>query len=327
MKTEILELLKKQKDFISGQQLCEHFGVSRTAVWKVINRLKEEGYVIESVNRKGYRIVSCPDLLSEDELLSAPSRRQVTSLQKLICLSETDSTNTDAKKEALNGAPDHTLVVADLQRQGKGRRGRSFDSPAGVGIFMTLLLRPTVAPNKASMLTLLAGMAVRSAIAELTGEDVRIKWPNDIVLNQKKICGILTEMSSEMTCINYVVIGIGINVNNSSFPGELQNIASSLFLETGKTFRRSELIVGVLHFFDSYYEQFCKTSDLSLLKEEYNKYMINKNRPVVVVRENESYEATAIGIDDDGELLIDTGKERKKVLSGEVSVRGVYGYV
>ena len=192
---------------------------------------------------------------------------------------------------------------------------------------MTLLLKPDIPPLKASMLTLPAGMAVCQALREITGIPAMIKWPNDIVINGKKICGILTEMSAEMDSINHIVIGIGINVNNPEFPEDIRQVATSALLETGKPFRRSEIIAGVMAWFEKYYNTFLQTSDLSLLKEEYNSLMINTNRKVLVIRPDEQYEAIARSIDDDGELIIERDGVRAKVLSGEVSVRGVYGYV
>lgn len=327
MKSKVLELLKHSDDYISGQRICEQLGVSRTAVWKVMNRLREEGYVIDSVNNKGYKLLSCPDLLSEDLISSSLHERQTDFIRKVVYLPDVDSTNTYAKSAAEHGLPDRTLVTADRQTSGKGRRGRSFSSPGGVGIFMTLLLKPDIPPLKASMLTLPAGMAVCQALREITGIPAMIKWPNDIVINGKKICGILTEMSAEMDSINHIVIGIGINVNNPEFPEAIRQVATSALLETGKPFRRSEIIAGVMAWFEKYYNTFLQTSDLSLLKEEYNSLMINTNRKVLVIRPDEQYEAIARSIDDDGELIIERDGVRAKVLSGEVSVRGVYGYV
>lgn len=327
MKTKILELLKNTEEYISGQKLCEIFGVSRTAIWKVINQLKAEGYVIDSVNNKGYKILSCPDILSESEIKSSLSVAGTNVVNKIIYLDEVDSTNTRAKLEADKGAPDWSLVAADRQISGKGRRGRSFDSPAGVGIFMTLILKPDFAPSKASMLTLISGMAVCRGLQEMTGLDTMIKWPNDIVRNGRKICGILTEMSSEMECINYVVVGIGININNTKFPEDIADVATSVKLETGRTHRRSDIIACVLKHLKKYYDIFLQTEDLSLLKDEYNSLMINAGKKVLVVQGAESWEAVAKSIDDDGELIIEKNGQTSRVMSGEVSVRGVYGYV
>ena len=159
MKSKVLELLKHSDDYISGQKICEQLGVSRTAVWKVMNRLREEGYVIDSVNNKGYKLLSCPDLLSEDLISSSLHERQTDFIRKVVYLPDVDSTNTYAKSAAEHGLPDRTLVTADRQTSGKGRRGRSFSSPGGVGIFMTLLLKPDIPPLKASMLTLPAAVS------------------------------------------------------------------------------------------------------------------------------------------------------------------------
>lgn len=327
MKSEILSLLKNTSDYLSGQKICDTLGVSRTAVWKIIKQLKEEGYVIDSVNNKGYRLLSCPDILSKEEIFSSLELAGTSFVRKIIYLNEVDSTNTRAKLEAENGACDGTLIVADEQTKGKGRRGRSFSSPKGVGIFMTLILKPEILPQKASMLTLIAGLAVCNGIRQVTDLDVKIKWPNDIVYNGKKICGILTEMSAEMDYVNHIVVGIGINVNHSDFPEEIKDVATSLYLETGRTFRRSDLIAAVIKEWEAYYEIFLKTKDLSLLKDDYNSRMINTNKKVLVIRGDDSYEAVARTIDADGELLVEKDGTLVKVMSGEVSVRGVYGYV
>lgn len=327
MKAKILELLKNTDDYISGQRLCEILGVSRTAVWKIINQLKDEGYVIDSINNKGYKILSSPDILSESEIKSSLSLAGSDVLNKIIYLDEVDSTNTHAKLEAEKGAPDWTLVTAGRQTGGKGRRGRSFASPEGVGIFMTLILKPEFLPTKASMLTLISGMAVCQGIREITNLKAMIKWPNDIVVNGRKICGILTEMSSEMEAINYIVTGIGINVNNAEFPPDIADKATSVKLETQKAFRRSDIIACVIKHLKSYYDTFLKTTDLSLLKEEYNSLMVNTGKKVFVVQGSDSYEAVAKSIDNDGELIIERDGRTDRVMSGEVSVRGVYGYV
>jgi len=192
---------------------------------------------------------------------------------------------------------------------------------------MTLILKPEFLPTKASMLTLISGMAVCQGIREKTNLKAMIKWPNDIVVNGKKICGILTEMSSEMEAINYIITGIGINVNNEKFPSDIADKATSIKLETQKTFRRSDIIASVIKHFRNYYDTFLKTVDLSLLKEEYNSLMINTGKKVFVVQGNKSYEAVAKSIDNDGELIIEKDGQISRVISGEVSVRGVYGYV
>ncbi len=325
MKSEILEALRETDGYVSGQDLCNKFGVSRTAVWKAIKQLKEAGYEIEAVPNKGYHIVSAPDLMNKVELESI--RNTTWAGQEIYYYDVTDSTNIRAKELAEEGHPSGTLVVADRQEAGRGRRGRSWDSPSGTGIFMTLLLKPEMNPNHASMLTLVAAMAVARAISKCAGTEALIKWPNDIVIGGKKICGILTEMSAQFDFINHIVIGIGINVHNEHFPEEIAETAGSILLQTGKRIRRAELIEQILEQFEHYYAIFMETEDLSGLVKEYNSILVNMNKSVRVLDPKEPFEGKAMGITKKGELIVDTWESRKMVSSGEVSVRGLYGYV
>ncbi len=326
MKTEILRYLKEADGYISGQELCERFQVSRTAVWKVVRQLEAEGYEIEAVRNRGYRLKTAGDILSQAEILS--SIRGSWAGREILYLDEVDSTNTAAKKAAENGAVHGTLVVSERQTGGKGRRGRAWDSPRETGIFMTLILRPNMAPVHASMLTLVAALAVADGIRECTGAESLIKWPNDIVMSGKKVCGILTEMSADPDCINYVAVGIGINVNMEEFPEEIRGVAASIFTETGKKTKRSLLISAVMAAFERYYEVFMKTTDMSGLLEDYNGKLANCGRTVRVLDPAGEYSGTAIGIDREGELLVEMEDTTvRRVLSGEVSVRGIYGYV
>ena len=184
--------------------------------------------------------------------------------QEIVCFTETDSTNVRARKLGENGAAHGTLVVAEQQTAGRGRRGRGWESPAEAGIYMSLLLRPEFLPNKAPMLTIVMAYSVATALREQTGLDFRIKWPNDIVLNGKKVVGILTEMSTEIEYINHVVIGVGINVNTEAFPEEICATATSIRRESGKTWRRAELIAAILRQFEVQYERFVKEDDSRL---------------------------------------------------------------
>ena len=208
MKEKILEFLKQQEGFISGQRICDELGVSRTAVWKYMNSLKKEGYEIESVTRKGYRLLQSPDLLTREAVLSCIKKGEIPG--ELCCFESIDSTNEEAKRRGEAGAPDGSIYVADNQTNGKGRRGRTWLSPSGEDIFFTILLRPDLPLNSVSMLTLVAASAVAEAVDKVTGQECQIKWPNDIVLNRKKVCGILTEMNMEIDSIAYVVVGVGI---------------------------------------------------------------------------------------------------------------------
>ena len=326
MKEEILRLLRSADGYISGQELCNRFGVSRTAVWKAINQLKEAGYEIEAQQNKGYRLMAAPDLMTEAEIKSLMHTEWVA--KEVLYFDTIDSTNTKAQELAEKGYPSGTLVVADKQESGKGRRGRSWVSPSGTGIFMTLMIKPDINPNNASMLTLVAALAVAKAITSVTGEEALIKWPNDIVVNGKKVCGILTEMNAQFDYINHIVVGIGINVHNESFPEEISQMASSLMIEAGgKRFHRAQIIAETMSYFEQYYDTFLKTQDLSALVREYDELLVNRNKSVRVLDPKEPFDGKAKGITPKGELIVDTWESRKLVSSGEVSVRGIYGYV
>lgn len=326
MKEEILRLLRSADGYISGQELCNRFGVSRTAVWKAINQLKEAGYEIEAQQNKGYRLMAAPDLMTEAEIKSLMHTDWVA--KEVLYFDTIDSTNTKAQELAEKGYPSGTLVVADKQESGKGRRGRSWVSPSGTGIFMTLMIKPDINPNNASMLTLVAALAVAKAITSVTGEVALIKWPNDIVVNGKKVCGILTEMNAQFDYINNIVVGIGINVHNESFPEEISQMASSLMIEAGgKRFHRAQIIAETMSYFEQYYDTFLKTQDLSALVREYDELLVNRNKSVRVLDPKEPFDGKAMGITPKGELIVDTWESRKLVSSGEVSVRGIYGYV
>lgn len=326
MKEEILKMLRETDGYISGQELCNKFGVSRTAIWKVMKQLKEAGYNMEAQQNKGYHIVSAPDVMDAAELKSIWKPKWVGC--EILYFDSIDSTNTKAQELAEKGYPSGTLVVADKQIAGKGRRGRNWESPSGCGIFMTLMLKPDINPNNASMLTLVSALAVAKALADITGKDAKIKWPNDIVIDGRKVCGILTEMSAQFDYINNIVIGIGINVNNSSFPEEISATASSLrLLSGGKKYRRAEIIEKIMEYFEKYYSIFLETEDLSALVNEYDAMLVNMKRQVKVLDPKEPFEGTAMGITKTGELIVDTWESRKLVSSGEVSVRGIYGYV
>ena len=239
---------------------------------------------------------------------------------------EMDSTNLWIKRLAKEGASEGTLALAEFQSAGRGRLGRSWEVPEGTSVMMSILLRPKFEPQYAPTLTLVMGMAVAKAVKSL-GFDVSIKWPNDVVVSHKKICGILTEMGVRDGKIDYAVIGVGINVNIREFPEEMADKATSLYLESGKEFDRSQIPGLVMEAFEEYYEKFAATCDLSGLKEEYESILANYNQPVRVLAK-EPYEGVARGITDGGELLVEkTDGTIVAVSAGEVSVRGLYSYV
>lgn len=330
-KSDIIACLRDSGDYVSGQQLCDRLGVSRTAVWKVINQLKEEGYRIESIPSRGYRLVEAPaDVYSESEIASRLHTKWAG--KNLIFLESTGSTNADAKGLAEEGAPHGTTVAADRQTAGRGRRGRSWESPAGASIYFTIVIRPDFAPDKASMVTLVMALSVADAIREMTGLDTGIKWPNDIVVNGKKVVGILTEMSMtpEMNEIQFLVAGVGVNVNQNGpadFPEELRGTASSLRTESGQLIDRAALLERILTRFEADYEIFERTLDLSVLRARYESGLVGKNAVVRVLDPAGEYTGISRGITETGELVVEREDgERVLVYAGEVSVRGLYGY-
>jgi len=331
-RSDILTWLRESEGYVSGQQLCDRFGVSRTAVWKVINQLKEEGYQIESVPRKGYRLVESPaDVFTQSEIASRLHTGWAG--RKLYFYDCTGSTNSDAKRYAEEGDPHGTVVAADRQTAGRGRRGRSWVSPPGKSIYFTIVVRPEFAPDKASMITLVMALSVAQAIEEAVGLPAQIKWPNDIVVHKKKVCGILTEMSMtpEMDEIQFVVAGVGVNTNHNSpeeFPEQIRETATSLKIESGKHISRAGLLERILARFEDNYESFEKVQDLSGLREAYQAHLINMDAQVLVLDPAGEYAGISRGISRTGELIVERESgEQVLVYAGEVSVRGLYGYV
>lgn len=242
----------------------------------------------------------------------------------------TDSTNLRIAELAGNGAPEGALVIADRQSSGRGRRGRTWETPAGVSIAMSFMLRPEIEVENAPSITLVAALAVAQAIKEVAGLNPLIKWPNDIVINGKKICGILTEMSMGTKGIDYVTVGIGINVNTIEFPQEISSIASSLYIENGgQRVSRADLVGAICKAFEEYYEIFKETQDLTRLRDVYNMLLASNGKQVRILDPMGEYEAQSKGIDERGQLVVikEGTSEEIKVSSGEVSVRGIYGYV
>lgn len=311
---------------MSGQELCQRFGVSRTAVWKAIGQLKKEGYAIEAVQNRGYRLAGMESIYGQNELSSRIQSQWAG--RELHYFDSLGSTNAQAKLEAEAGAAHGTLVVADMQTAGRGRRGRDWSSPAGINVYFTLILRPDCMPNQASMMTLIMALAVAKGIARVTGLQADIKWPNDIVVNGKKVCGILTEMSLEQDYIQYLVTGVGINVRRQDFAQDIAHKATALEMEGADSVNRAELIAAIMKAYEEDYEVFRETGSLAKLRDSYNSMLVNRGKQVVILDPKGDYEGIARGIDDAGQLLVELpGGEVVEVYAGEVSVRGIYGYV
>ncbi len=324
-KDKILEMLREKNDYISGQNLCDQLGISRTAVWKNMNALKEEGYVIDSVNNKGYCLMAEPDIIDVKRMGEYLHTKWMA--RHIVYDKKMDSTNTKAKLLGEANAENGTVVMAEQQTAGKGRRGRTWVSPIG-NCYFTVLLRPDVRADRASVITLVSALALAQAIEKVMNLETMIKWPNDVIANGKKLCGILTESSSDLEYINYVVVGIGVNCNQKEFPEEIRDVASSIYLETGRIVDRTRLLGEFFNVFEEYYEKFLKTEDLQGLEDEYNARLINRGKEVKIVEKEQETVLKAIGVDRNGGLVVeDTEGNRRAIISGEVSVRGLYGYV
>ena len=243
-----------------------------------------------------------------------------------VFFSTCDSTNTRLQELANAGAKEGTVVISEEQTAGQGRNGRNWNSPKGEGIFLSMLLRPEFKPRYASMITLVTALAVCSALGKNGVERLFIKWPNDIVASGKKLCGILTKMSTDAEAIQYIIVGLGINVNQKNFHPEIAKIATSLYIETKEEKSQVNIIADFLSAFETYYEQFRITKDLSLLKEEYNQKLVHRKSMVRIIEEGREKTVKALEINEKGELLVEEQGQIRTIIAGEISVRGIYGY-
>lgn len=330
MKQEILYYLKDHRDsFVSGEALSDILGISRTAVWKYINELKNEGYSFEASSRKGYRLAAEPDRTSA---LAVGYRLQTECIGcRLEYLPVVDSTNSYAKHLAAQGCKEGTVVLTECQTAGRGRLGRGWESPAGMGIWMSIVLRPVIAPSEVQIITLGASVAVVDAIRKVYGLETSIKWPNDVILHGKKVCGILTEMSMEMDRVNYLILGVGININHKAedFPLELRDKAASLRMESGggDMLPRVPLTQEVLRQLEHQYRRVLAAEPAAIL-EDWKQRSLTVGSQVSFTIKDVRYDGIANDITEDGRLVVQCsdGVERK-LLSGEISVRGMLGYV
>lgn len=326
VKEEVLRALGNREVPLSGEELSRRLGVSRAAVWKAVTALRSEGYTIEALPTRGYRLVGVPDLLRGDEL-SDPNR--VVGCQ-VVCLKETDSTNDECKRRAMAGAPTGLAVTADVQTGGRGRRGRRFESPRGAGLYLSVLLRPDCAPAEAVTLTAWVGVAVCDAVEQAAGVRPLIKWTNDIILNGKKLCGILTEMSveGETGAVDYVVAGMGTNVGETAeyfAQAGLADIATSLDIE-GHAVDRNVLAACLLNALDRMAKEFPQEKGKWL--KQYRADCLTPGHEVKLVGPEGERRAEALAIDDDfGLVAALPDGTLTTVTAGEVSVRGIAGYV
>lgn len=328
MKNAVLDELKKNKGkYISGEELSKKIGVSRTSVWKYINKLKEEGYVIESSTNKGYVLIESPDALYPNEIKGLMNTKLIG--KEIIFLESVDSTNNYAKKMGEGEFQEGTLIIAEEQTAGRGRLGREWISPKGKGIWMTIMLKPDIKPEQAAQITLIAAFAVVLGIKNICNIDAMIKWPNDVVVNGKKLCGILTEMGAEIDRINYLIAGIGINANidEKDFADSGLNIATSIKIQKGRDIDRKLLISDIIKNFEELYINFIEKGSIEYIIKDYKKVSATLGKDVRILEKGEEWHGLALDINNQGHLIVkmDDGTI-KEISSGEVSVRGIYEY-
>jgi len=313
-------LHEKGDDFISGEELAEHLGVTRTAIWNHVSRLREIGYTIDALPHLGYRLSGIPDKMLPDEIRNVLGTEFIGN--KIYAFDKTDSTNDIASRLAEGGEPEGALVVAEQQGKGRGRLGRSWFSPKGKGLWFSLVLRPELPPSAAPQVTLAGAVACAKAVRVVAGVDALIKWPNDVVVNNRKVCGILTEMNTDMDRIRHVVMGIGMNVNvdDEEFPYELKSTATSVKIEAGKAVSRLALLASVLHAFEALYVRL-KQGDFESVKQEWIGLSNIVGKFVRVAAEGRTLEGYAVGVDFRGNLIVRLANGLNEyVISGDVRI-------
>jgi BirA family biotin operon repressor/biotin-[acetyl-CoA-carboxylase] ligase len=313
MKDKILAYLRSH-EVLSGQELAEKLGVSRTAIWKQVNTLRSLGYEIEATRNKGYRLLSSPDIPLETEVTEGLQTTVIG--RSLRYISSVSSTNTYATSLIQEGAEEGAVVVADIQTEGRGRKQRPWISPPG-GLWFSVILYPPVPPTKAMLVTMASSLAVVETLQQTLDLPAIIKWPNDVLLKGKKVCGVLTELDAEMDQLHYMVVGIGINVNNT-LESSLIHTATSLQREKGSRVSRVHLLREILTRLDSYYMLLLQDK-LEHIRTRWLSYTSLLHKKIRVTTINAELEGTVVSVDDDGSLIIKTEKGTQRILSGDIT--------
>ncbi|KAB2338300.1 biotin--[acetyl-CoA-carboxylase] ligase [Cytobacillus depressus] len=305
LRKKLLDAFSRSEDeYVSGQFLADTLGCSRTAIWKHIEDLRKEGFELEAVRKKGYRITKVPERITADEIRLGLSTKFLGT--QIHYEESVGSTQKIAHHLANEDAPEGTVIIAEEQLSGRGRMDRKWHSPKYTGVWMSVILRPNIPPPKAPQLTLITAVAVVQAIEELTGLSPQIKWPNDILINGKKVTGILTELQADADRIISIIIGIGINVNQQieDYPDEIKNIATSLSIESGKKLQRAELVKLLLHKFENLYLLYLEKGfyPIKLLWES---CAISIGKTITARTITGSIHGKALGITEDGVLMIE----------------------
>lgn len=312
---KIMTFLKEQEGrYVSGEDLSHELGISRTAVWKHIEQLRQEGYDIEASPHLGYRLIAIPDRLTEVELKWQLNTEVIG--RKIYSYEKVDSTNDTAYNIALQGEKEGVVVIAESQTQGRGRMGRKWISPKAKGAYISIILRPNILPRELSAVTVFSALAVAKAIREMANLPAFIRWPNDVLINNKKVCGILTEMNGETDKVNFVIIGIGVNINTKK--DTLPKEATSLAIELGEELWRLELVKNIFRNLDEYYKVF-NSGRIDDIIKEYKELSMFLGERVQVSYHDSKIEGYAIDVDREGALILrmDSGLN-ERVLAGDV---------
>ena len=312
---KILNFFKKRGEgYVSGEELSEAFGISRTAIWKHIEKFREEGYEIAASPHLGYRLVSAPDRLTEIELKWQLNTEVIG--RKIYSYKELSSTNDAAYKLALSGETEGAVVIAEYQTKGRGRLGRKWVSPRSKGVYLSVILRPDILPKEGSIITLFTSLSVAKTIRETADLPAFIKWPNDVFVNKHKVSGILIELNGEIDKINFVIVGIGININTKK--ELLPEGASSLSVEKGGSLSRLEFVKNLFKNLDKYYKDFNR-GKIDKIIEEYKLLSAVLDRRVQVDYRNQFISGHAVDVDKEGALILrlDSGFH-ERVLAGDV---------
>jgi len=312
MREKLLQLLN-ETEFVSGEHIAKELGVSRTAIWKQIKSLQSLGYKIESVKNKGYRILSRPDIPIPEEITFDLGTNIIG--REVFYFKTISSTNNYAKQLAMDDISEGTVVVADVQTNGRGRKNRKWSSPCG-GLWFSVILYPHIPPERGMLVTMASSVAVAQALKENTNLNPIIKWPNDLLIDDKKICGILTELDAELDRINYSIVGIGINVNNE-LAEDLQKIATSVFLETGSQISRVKLLRSIIKYFDEEYDKL-KSGEYTKIRDDWFYYADIIGKKIQVKTEKMIIEGTVSDIDDSGCIILETTSGNVRVVSGDI---------
>jgi len=311
----ILNFFKRHKDnYVSGVDLSEKFGISRTAIWKHIENLREEGYDIVASPHLGYRLISVPDRLTGVELKQDLDTKVIG--KRIYSYKEAGSTNDLAYNMAVSGEKEGAVVVAEYQTKGKGRLGRKWLSPRGKGAYFSVILRPEILPREISVVTVLFSLSVAKTIRETIGLPAFIKWPNDILINSRKVCGILTELNGETDKVNFVIVGIGVNINTKK--ELLPEGATSLFEEKGSELSRLDFVKGLIGHMDKYYQLFNRGKMEDIIKE-YKKLSAVLDRRIQINYHNKFISGHAVDVDKEGALILRTDSGfNERILAGDV---------